>query len=109
MYLRSTHKLFSPYCINEFCRNNYYFEEDKALSFGGKEFDEESKKYLADAYNYTFEAVMKDTGLTKEDLDALREDNMHYKIFVDLIMEELSFNKSNYFNIILSGGRTPQP
>ncbi len=87
--------------------NNFYFKDDKAttISFGDKDFKESCVDYLAKEYNYSLRDLMKDTGLTDKDLNNLYEKDMSSDTFIDFLMDELQYRKSNYFNIILSGGR----
>ncbi len=87
--------------------NNFYFKDDKpiTISFGDKAFKEGCVDYLSKQYNYSLKELMKDTGLTDKDLNDLYEKDMSNDTFIDLLMDELQFRKSNYFNIILSGGR----
>ena len=87
--------------------NNYYFEDENSpkLSFGKKGFKEEVCDYLKAEYNYSLQEAIKDTGLSEEDLESLYEESMEGAEFAELIMEESKRMKSNYFNIILSGGR----
>ncbi len=85
--------------------NNYYFKEDEKSADSMNEFDKESIAYLNSQYNYTAEAVVKDSGLSPEDLKKLYEANPEPKKFIDSIMEEIWFLTGNKFNVILSGGR----
>jgi len=87
--------------------NNFYFTEDNivSVSVGDKSFKEQCIMYLAESYNYSFAGLMKDTGLGAEDLAKAYAENDCPKRFIDSLMDELQFRKSNYFNIILSSER----
>lgn len=87
--------------------NDLYFREDEiiTISFGNKKFKEECVDYLATEYNYTFADLMSSTSITDEVLNELYCEDFSAKEFIDNVMEESGFNKGNYFNIFLSGGR----
>ena len=83
------------------------FKKDFVKKIANETFYEEISEYLADQYDYTLHALVEDIGLSFEDLSNIYENDIYYKDFVEILIEELHYLQNSRFNVLWGSQRHP--